>query len=154
MHRPLIPILLSYLTGLITGYYITIPQTILIPLISLLLLFFIITIAIKKIQLSFLLPIIIFNLLGILFLNSSLFPHLPLNHIANYVKEEKIILEGILYKPPELSLKKTKLYILSKRIAENNKIIPINGKLLLTVKGKIEYLNYGDIEVIFCSHIF
>ena len=144
MHRPLIPILLSYLTGLITGYYITIPQTILIPLISLLLLFFIITIAIKKIQLSFILPIIIFNLLGILFLNSSLFPPLPPNHIANYVKEEKIILEGILYKPPELSLDKTKLYILSERIAEKNKIIPINGKLLLTVKGKNEHLNYGD----------
>jgi competence protein ComEC len=144
MHRPLIPILLSYLTGLVTGYYITIPQTILIPLISLLLLFFIITIAIKKIQLSFLLPIIIFNLLGILFLNSSLFPHLPLNHITHYVKEEKIILEGILYKPPELSLDKTKLYILSERIAEKNKIVPINGKLLLTVKGELEQLNYGD----------
>ena len=144
MHRPLIPILLSYLTGLITGYYITIPQTILIPLISLLLLFFIITIAIKKIQLSFILPIIIFNLLGILFLNCNLFPPLPPNHIANYVKEEKIILEGILYKPPELSLDKTKLYILSERIAENNKTIPINGRLLLTVKGKNEHLNYGD----------
>ena len=86
----------------------------------------------------------IFNLLGILFLNSSLYPRLPLNHLANYAKEEKIILEGILYKPPELSLNKTKLYILSERVVEKNKIIPINGKLLLTVKDKLEYLNYGD----------
>ena len=144
MHRPLIPILLSYLTGLIIGYYITIPRTILIPFISLLFLFFIITIAIKKTERSFLLPIMIFNLLGILFLNSSLYPRLPLNHLANYAKEEKIILEGILYKPPELSLNKTKLYILSERVVEKNKIIPINGKLLLTVKDKLEYLNYGD----------
>lgn len=144
MHRPLIPILLSYLIGLIIGYTITLPRTILIPSILLLLLFFLITIAIKKTEQSFLLPIIIFNLWGIFFINSRLYPHLPLNHIANNIREEKIILEGILYKPPELFLNKTKLYILLERIVEKNKIKRINGKLLLTAKHKLEHLNYGD----------
>ena len=144
MHRPLIPILLSYLSGLITGYYITIPQTILLSLISLLLLLFIITIAVKKTSLSSFLPIIIFNLLGILFINSSLSPHPPPSHISNYAKEGKIVLEGIIYKTPELSINKTKLYITTEKIIENHKIIPINGKLLLTAKDILEDINYGD----------
>lgn len=97
MHRPLIPILLSYLIGLVIGYTIILPRTILIPSILLLFLFFAITIAIKKSEQSFLLPIIIFILLGILFMNSRLYPHLPHNHIANKLTGKKIILEGILY---------------------------------------------------------
>lgn len=144
MHRPLIPILLSYLSGLILGYYISIPQVILLSSILVSLFLFIITITIKKQRLSLILSIIIFNLLGILFLNSCLSPHLPSNHIVNYVAEEKMVLEGILYKPPELSLNKTRLYLLMDKIVETDKIIPLNGYLLLTVKEKLKYFNYGD----------
>jgi len=144
MHRPLLPILLSYLFGLTIGFYITIPRLILLSLIFVLLFLFIITIIIKKKGLTPILSIIIFNLLGILFLNSSLSPHLPPNHISNYITEKKIVLEGILYKPPELSLDKTRLYLLMEKIIKKDKIIPINGKLLLIVKDNLEVFNYGD----------
>ncbi len=144
MHRPLIPILLSYLCGIIIGYYITIPRVILLSSTFVSLAFFIITIAKKKKPLSFILSITIFNLLGILFLRSTLSPQLPSNHIINYAEEEKIVLEGVLYRPPELSLNKTRLYLLTEKIIEDEKIIPIYGKLLLSIKGIHEVFNYGD----------
>lgn len=144
MHRPLIPILLSYLSGLIAGYYTTIPRSILLSSLLALLLLFIIIIALKKKSLPLFLSIIIFNLLGILFLNSSLSPQLPPNHIENYLSEEKIVLEGVLYKPPEPSLGKTRLYLLTEKIVKSDKLIPINGKLLLTVKELLKDFNYGD----------
>jgi len=144
MHRPLLPILLFYLCGLIVGYYITIPRVILLSSILLSLFIYIITLIIKKRRLSLILPIIIFNLLGILFLNSSLSPQLPPNHITNYVAEDKMVLEGILYRPPELFLDKTRLYLQMEKIATKDKTIPIKGKLLLTIKEKLEVFNYGD----------
>jgi len=144
MHRPLLPILLSYLFGLIVGYYITIPRIILLSSIFGSLLLYIITIIINKKRLSLTMPIITFNLLGILFLNSSRSPHLPQNHIVHYLTEKKMILEGILYRPPELSLDKTRLYIQMEKIIKRNKIIPINGSLLLTIKEKLKLFNYGD----------
>lgn len=144
IHRPLIPLLLSYLSGLIAGYYLTIPQTILLSSILTLLLLSIVTITLKKKRSSLILLVIIFNLLGILFLNSSLPPQLPANHIANYATEEKMVLEGILYKPPELSPDKTRLYLLADKIIERDNIIKINGKLLIIVKEQLELFNYGD----------
>ena len=144
MHRPLIPILLSYLCGIIIGYYITIPRVILLSSIFVSLAFFIITIAIKKKRLSPILPIIIFNLLGILFINNNLSPQLLSNHIINYAEEEKIVIEGVLYRSPKFSLNKTRLYLLTEKIIEDDKITPIYGKLLLTVKDIHEVFNYGD----------
>ena len=144
MHRPLIPILLSYLCGIIIGYYITIPRVILLSSTFVSLAFFIITIAKKKKPLSFILSITIFNLLGILFLRSTLSPQIPSNHIINYAEEKKIVLEGVLYRPPELSLNKTRLYLLTEKIIEDDIIIPIYGRLLLSIKGIHEVFNYGD----------
>ena len=144
MHRPLIPILLSYLLGLLIGYYTNIPQTFLLSLTLIFVICFIITIVIKNKRLSLILPIIIFNLLGILFLNSILSPHHKPNHIANYVGEEKIVLEGILYKPPQFSIQKTKLYLLLEKIIERDKTVIINGNFLLTVKEILKGFNYGD----------
>ena len=141
MHRPLIPILLSYLCGIIIGYYITIPRVILLSSIFVLLAFFIITIAIKKKRLSPILPIIIFNLLGILFINNNLSPQLLSNHIINYAEEEKIVIEGVLYRPPKFSLNKTRLYLLTEKIIEDDKLTPIYGKLLLTVKDIPEFFD-------------
>ena len=144
MHRPLIPLLLSYLSGLITGYYISIPRAALLSLILLLLLLYIITITIKKTRLSFYLPFIIFNLLGILFLSSTLSSPLPPDHITHHITKEKVVLEGILYKPPEISLEKTKLYLKIGKIIRNDNIINVNGYLLVTVKGLLNIFNYGD----------
>lgn len=55
-----------------------------------------------------------------------------------------MVLEGILYRPPELSLDKTKLYLKTKKIIKKNKIITTNGYLLLTVKEKLKAFKYGD----------
>jgi len=144
MHRPLIPILVSYLFGLITGYYISIPRTALLSLILLLLLLYSITITIKKTKLSFYLPLLIFNLLGILFLRSTLSPPLPPDHITHHITEEKVVVEGILYKSPEISLERTKLYLKAEKIIKNEYYINVNGYLLLTAKDLLNIFNYGD----------
>ena len=116
MHRPLPTIFLSYLSGLITGYYINLPRPFLLPLILTVTALYIFTVIIRKTRLSFLLIIIIFILLGILYLNLILSPQLPLNHISYHLPNQRTVLEGVLYKPPELSIDKTKLFVQAEKI--------------------------------------
>jgi competence protein ComEC len=144
MYRPLIPILLSYLSGLLICYYLPIPQFILLPGIFLSLIFFIHTIITRAHRLSLILAIILFALIGILYLKGILSPHLSPNHITHYVTGEKVVLEGVLYKPPELFPDKTRLYLQTEKIIEHKKIIIIKGRLLLTIKEKLYAFNYGD----------
>jgi competence protein ComEC len=99
---------------------------------------------IKTQRLSLILAIILFALIGILYLQSILSPHLSPNHITHYATGEKVVLEGILYKPPELFSDKTRLYLQTEKIIEHNKINIINGRLLLTIKEKLYSFNYGD----------
>ena len=144
MHRPLIPVFLSYLIGLLLGYYLPLSQLILLASIITFLIFFISSAVLKKQLLSFYLSIVIFTLLGILFLNSSLYPPLPPHHLTKYLSEKKVILEGVLYQPPELSADKTKLYLIAEKIIDRDTIININGYLLIVVKDVLNYLSYGD----------
>ena len=144
MYRPLIPLLVSYLSGLLIGSYLPIPQFILLPGIFVSLIFLIYTTIVRAHRSSLILVIILFALIGILNLRGILSPHLSPNHITHYVTGKKVVLEGVIYKPPELFPDKTRLYLQAEKIIEHNKITIINGKLLLTIQEKLYAFNYGD----------
>jgi len=144
MYRPLIPLLVSYLSGLLIGFYLPIPPFILLPGILLFLIFFISTIIIRAQRVSLILAIILFALIGVLYLQSILSPHLSSNHITHYVTGKKVVLEGVISKAPELFPDKTRLYLHTEKIIEHKKITIINGELLLTIQEKLYTFNYGD----------
>ena len=144
MYRPLIPLLLAYLSGLLLGFYFPIPRFILYPGIFFSLLFFIGTTLRRAQRLSFILATILFALIGILYLQGILSPHLPPNHITHYVTARKVVLEGVICSPPELFPDKTRLCLQTEKIVEHDKITLINGKLLLTIQEMLYDINYGD----------
>jgi len=144
MYRPLIPLLVSYLSGLLIGFYLPIPQFILFPVIFLSLIFFISTLLIRAQRLSFIVATILFALIGLLYLQSILSPHLSPDHITHFVAAKKVVLEGVICRPPELFPDKTRLYLQTEKIIEHEKTIIINGRLLLSIQEKLHAFNYGD----------
>ncbi len=151
MSRPIIPILISYLLGLVTGYCIDIPFHITIAL-----LFISASLTTASILLRRL-PVIFFTLsmltlfiLGIGRMEAILNPFLPEHHITKIISDGPLSLEGRICEPPERLLDKTRLYInLSALYAEDNSL-PVIGKLLLTIGSESlgeahpARLKYGD----------
>ena len=144
IHRPLIPILLSYLSGILIGSYATISPFTLLLTVLVLLIFLISTIIFQKKGSSLIITIALFSALGMLAIRHILTESLSPNHISHYVTGEKVVLEGVLYKTPEIMVDKTRLYLKMEKIAEHNKVSPITGKLLLTIQGKSTSFCYGD----------
>jgi hypothetical protein len=144
IQRPLIPILLSYLSGIFTGSYCTITPFILFVAILLLLIFLISTLIFKKNRVSLITTILLIHVLGMLAMRNILTEQLSSTHIVNYVTGEKVVLEGVIYRNPEIKLDKTRLYLTMETIAQRNKVSQITGKMLLTIKQKSTSFSSGD----------
>lgn len=144
MYRPLMPLLFSYLAGLLIGSFLALPRFILLVGILLSLVFFTWTIIKGTKRLSLFLVIMLFALIGILSIRSILAPTLPPNHITRYLTGKKVVVEGVLCKAPELFPDKTVLCLQAEKIIEQKKTIIIEGRLLLTIKETIDGFSYGD----------
>src|SRR3989304_4491476 len=103
------------------------------------------------------LPIIffIFFLLGAILSTQKTEPPLPNNHIRKVIenmagvaiKEDNplgIAVEGVLYSAPERFPDKTRLYVDAEKGVAKNKIIPVSGKILITVGSPLVNVKYGD----------
>lgn len=152
MSRPILPILASYLIGLIAGYYFSIPSNILIALTFISLSLTASSILIKKAPaLFFTFSMLTLSVLGVARMNSILNPFLSETHIANQISDEPVSLEGRICEPPERLLDKTRLYIDLSALYVGAELHPITGKLLLTIGSKDDFgearpalLRYGD----------
>jgi len=98
---------------------------------------------------------IIFFLLGAILSTQKAEPPLPNNHIRNVieniagaaVKEDNplgIAVEGVLYSAPERFPDKTRLYVDAEKNVAKNKIIPVSGKILITLRSPSVNVKYGD----------
>ncbi|MBM2837884.1 MAG: metallo-beta-lactamase superfamily [Deltaproteobacteria bacterium] len=152
MSRPILPILASYLTGLIAGYYFSIPSNILIALIFISLSLTASSILIKNAPaMFFTFSMLALSILGVARMNNLLNPFLPETHIANQISDEPVSLEGRICEPPERLLDKTRLYIDLSALYVGAEPHPMTGKLLLTIGSKYDsgearppLFKYGD----------
>ena len=98
---------------------------------------------------------IIFFLLGAILSTQKTEPPLPNNHIRKVIenmagvaiKEDNplgIAVEGVLYSAPERFPDKTRLYVDAEKGVAKNKIIPVSGKILITVGSPLVNVKYGD----------
>ncbi|MBI4745111.1 MAG: DUF4131 domain-containing protein, partial [Deltaproteobacteria bacterium] len=134
MSRPILPILASYLIGLISGYYFSIPFHILIALTFISLSLTAASILVKKAPaLFFIFSMLTLAILGVARMNSLLNPFLPETHIANQISDEPVSPEGRICGPPERLLDKTRLYIDLSALYVGAEPHPVTGKFLLTV---------------------
>lgn len=107
---------------------------------------------IRKWRLNFLLIYIAFFLLGAILSSQQINPPFPPNHIKiiaeqyNNGKKDNpgISIQGVLSDAPERFPDKTRLYIDAERIFTQKEIIPVTGKILITVGSPSVKVNYGD----------
>ncbi len=90
------------------------------------------------------LPFLLFLILGVLFIGRYLHFQLPPGHIASYAGGKRIKIEGTLYRPPEVTQKKTRVYLRVERIYSDNEVVPTDGKVMISVKQWEGGLGYGD----------
>ncbi len=143
--RPLVPILLAYIIGIILAHFF--PPSILGYLIPFLILVTGIVLFIPKGR---------FRQFTALILPTSLLlgqvmmivPDLlrPQNHILYLYSNDKVSLEGKLYKPPEIMIKKVRLYLDAERLYKGdiNEGYDVSGKVRITIYETGIQVKYGD----------
>lgn len=145
MSRPIIPILLSYLLGLIIGYSLAIPFHIIIALLFISASLTTLSILLRKMPIIFFaLSMLTLSILGIARMQAILNPSFPENYITNLIADEPLSLEGAISEPVERGLDRTRLYVNLLNLYTGEEAFPVTGKLLLTIGQKDTGLKYGD----------
>ncbi|MEK6591265.1 MAG: ComEC/Rec2 family competence protein, partial [Nitrospinota bacterium] len=149
MKKPIIPILLFYIAGIIYGRYLPFYLIHLTALIIVaLLIAAILTPLIPTLNLrggrgglkSYHILIPALSLLaGAIAINYQ-FMTLPDNHISNLISDKKVSVEGILYKLPEVVKNRTRLYVDVQKISDRDTI----GKVKVTLYNDTTDASYKD----------
>src|SRR3989338_4961979 len=143
MKKPVIPILLFYIAGILYGRYLPLYLTNLTVFIILILTVRLIcsmvnSKACSRLPTAYsLLPT--FILAGAVAINYQSLT-LPDNHISNLINNEKVTIEGIIYKPPEVLENKTRLYIDVESVSGKD----TNGKVRITLYRDTTSADYKD----------
>ncbi|MBI5874685.1 MAG: DNA internalization-related competence protein ComEC/Rec2, partial [Deltaproteobacteria bacterium] len=149
--QPLVPVTLFFISGIVAGSYQWLTSKLSFPLLIVPVFFLILGIR-KKLRFNFLLICIIFFLLGAILSSQQINPHLPQNHIKMIVEhynngkrdDPGISIEGVLSGAPEIFSDKTRLHIDAERVFTQKEIIPVRGKILITVGSPSVKVKYGD----------
>lgn len=146
MPRPLIPLLFFLIAGIIAGSLIHIPA---LPVMIFLLIFVLVLLVAAVRTWKILIMVCVaasLFLLGILNINLYLYPHSTPMNICNYAgSKEKCAIEGIICKNPQVSPYGTTLILKTIRIIKDGATIPVEGKILLSVRGGNQLYKYGDL---------
>lgn len=132
MKKPIIPILLFYLAGILYGRYMPLYLTNLTVFIILILTVHLIYSMVSSKVCSklptayYLLPT--FTIAGAVAINYQSIT-IPDNHISNFISDDKVSIEGILYKSPEVLENRTRLYLEAEKISDRD----TTGKIRVTL---------------------
>ncbi len=83
--------------------------------------------------------------LGHLTIKRVVEPELPNNHIRHLSLPQKVVLQGWLYREPQRTLTRERLYLEALQVWQDGKPRPASGRVLLTVKFPARSWAYGDI---------
>jgi competence protein ComEC len=149
---PLIPIFIVYTLGIYFGHFdLPFPSQGWILLLLALLGFWILLLAMKRIQMGSRIAFLIFFLLGIFSIQLYLQPQNSSSHISYFIGLDRISLEGIIDRPPETSQGRTQLLIRSQKVILSNHHIPVDGLLLIFLKEMDPSLRVGDYLRCLCK---
>lgn len=173
INRPFIPLTAALILGICTGYYLHLSDiiTLVCLVFSLTILLFLsndilwkhlqhfigrtnghhgspfLQKIIKKLAgrsgLTFFILSLSLFLIGILDINLYLYPKPGPEHIIYNIDKKSILMEGIIVESPQFSPDKMDLIISSTGIIKNGISVPVNGRVLVAVKGHYPF-RYGD----------
>ena len=143
MQIPLLSLLIPLLTGIFLGNFIQIPDLPLMVCLIMALLFLLVA-HIKKWKVTIGLSLILsLFLIGILNISFYLYQRPSPGHISNYLSPGKTTGDGIICENPEVSPHKTELVVSVVRIIRDDLTVPVEGRVLLTVRDQYPF-KYGD----------
>lgn len=145
MPRPVIPVLVSLTAGISCSYIFRVPD---VPL-QVILAFALLCVLIGYINKWGLVLdsaiLLSFFVVGILEMNVYRYPHPnDANHISNFLKNEKITVEGMIADNPQMSQEKTELVVSVFRIFTGGEYHPVSGRVLLAIRSPSPF-EYGDV---------
>lgn len=143
MNAPLLPLLVFYISGIVINHYFFIPFPLLIASFLVLSTALICVLLLGYRKISHIFIFLSLTILGIFSLYPTRYPLSP-SHIKYFASEKKRVLEGILYRTPDYSWNRTRIYLKLCAIHESNRSYPINGKFLLTIRNCRQQLDTGD----------
>lgn len=144
MTRPLAGITLAYLLGLVLGQLYPYSFGLLWASLLIIVLFLGLFSLIKKDNVLFPYLLGIVLVLGFISGSAASREELPENHIRNFVSGESLNLEGTIVDNPEARVDRTGLILEAERLHRKEGYIPVQGRVLLSVRGTGTSLRYGD----------
>ncbi|HPQ42976.1 MAG TPA: DNA internalization-related competence protein ComEC/Rec2 [Syntrophales bacterium] len=134
MQRPLIPLLIALISGITVGSLVGISAiVVLIALLPILAVLFFSAATGHKGSIATCLLISLF-LLGILNIQFYLHPYCGRNNIKLYIGNDTVTVEGLVCSPPRVLPGKIDLVVNTTRLMREGNSIPVQGKILLSVK--------------------
>ncbi len=151
MSRPLLPILWGYIGGILLEHYCNYSKW--QSLTHLLLIYGLLGVVcwgcyLRSERLTSWIFLVFAVMIGIT--RYAMSTHLPIDHIAHIVEDERVSIEGFLYKPPEYIEKKRIFYVKTTWVEKNNHRYRTTGNIRITLTGTsfgnsgTKKFSYGD----------
>lgn len=144
MKRPLIPIVIFYIIGLLTGHYYLVSLPAMLIASAAFFLVFILAFLHNKQFLATLSALLLFGCLGYL----MLYPYIPnkqtQSYFATFMGGKRINIEGIIDETPQHAKGRTRLYIRDVTVHEKNYSSAVAGRIQLSIRQTHRQFRYGD----------
>lgn len=140
----LYPILLGYLLGVALTSRLNLSRPVLLAIMVALFLCVLFSMTRSRKAASTLFWVGAFFWFGILALQLQLQPPLPSNHVSHFADRKRVIVEGILTRPPERSLKRIRLHVKTQTLIRNQRRFTSTGTVLVSLADLEQPLGYGD----------
>jgi len=148
--RPVIPLLLSMISGIVVGAWFPGHDTWMVVVVSVCaatLLFFI-----RKKRTPKLFPLVLFIALGYLSIQPWVAPTFPSNHVIHFMDTHQWKITGVIITSDAKHLNRQKCILRTEFLESKSKPFPVKGRIRLTVTGDAPNLSTGD-RIVFWGRI-
>ncbi|MDH4204855.1 MAG: DNA internalization-related competence protein ComEC/Rec2 [Desulfobacteraceae bacterium] len=148
--RPVIPLLLSMISGIVVGAWFPGYGTWMVIVVSICaatLLFFI-----RKKRTPKLFPLVLLIALGYLSIQPWVFPTFPSNHVIHFMDTHPWKITGVIVTSDAKHLNRQKCILRTEFLESKSKPFPVKGRIRLTVSGDALNLSTGD-RIVFRGRI-
>lgn len=142
MRRPLIFLLIAFISGIIAGSYFSFPCSMLLSAGVLILILIFLSFRKKWLTAGFLLAVFFFILFGIFNIQKQVYFKDDRN-MVRYIDQGKLVMEGAVTESPIAYPEKNILIVRCERIIRNNSYIPVSGNIRLAIPPELNF-QYGD----------
>jgi competence protein ComEC len=148
--RPVIPLLLSMISGIVVGTWFPGHGTwmVIVVLVCAVTLFFFI----RKKRTPKLFPLVLLISLGYLSIQPWVFTSFPSNHVIHFMDTHPWKITGVIVTSDARQLNRQKCILRTEFLESKSKPFPVKGKIRLTVSGDAPNLSAGD-RIVFLGRI-